>query len=188
MKVNYKHIADDELLKRFRQYNDKMAFGILFKRYLPLLLGTCKRYLKSPEDAEDLVMELYEKCADILKSSSEIEFLKTYLFVVAKNAALGKLRSKKILIEYQDIVKLEVEEEKNNQLILKNKKELDLLNGMKLLTQEQRLCVEHFYFKKMRYKQVAEVLGMDVKQVKTHLQNGKRMLKNYLLKSGNHEK
>lgn len=39
----------------------------------------------------------------------------------------------------------------------------------------------------MRYKQVAEVLEMDVKTVKTHLQNGNRMLKNYLLKTGNHE-
>lgn len=187
MSANYKHIADEELLKRFQQYNDNRAFGILYKRYLPLLLGTCKRYLNSPEDAEDLVMELYEKCSIILKSSNEIKFLKTYLFVIAKNAALGKLRSKKILIEYHDLVELEQEFEVDNQLIINNKKEIDLMNGMKLLSEEQRLCVDHFYFKKMRYKQVAEVLEMDVKTVKTYLQNGKRMLKNYLLKTGNHE-
>ena len=185
--ANYKHITNEELLKRFQQYNDKMAFGILYKSYLRLLLGTFTRYLKSPEDAEDLVMELYEKCLDILKSSNEIKFLKTYLFVIAKNAALGKLISKQILIEYHDLVKLEKEIEVDNQLIINNQKEIDLLNGMKFLTEEQRLCIVHFYFKKMRYKQVVEISGMDVKSVKTHLQNGKRMLKKYLLKIRNYE-
>lgn len=182
MNLKYRHIADQELLKRFQQDNDKEAFGILFKRYLPLLLGTCKRYLKSTEDAEDLVMELYEKCSVILKSNNEIKFIKTYLYVIAKNAAIGKLRSRKIMIEYQEMIKLEHEVEFDNNMIIKNKKEEDLMQGLKQLSIDQRMCIEHFYFKKMRYTQVAEVLKMDVKSVKTHLQNGKRMLKNYLLK------
>ncbi len=166
MSANYKHIADEELLKRFQQYNDDMAFGILYKRYLPLLLGICKRYLNSTEDAEDLVMELYEKCSIILKRSNEIKFIKAYLFVIAKNAALGKLRSKKISIEYYDLIKLEHDVSFGNQLIINDKKEIDLLNGMKLLTEEQRLCVDHFYFKKMRCYSIKHLLSFMVFSLK----------------------
>ncbi len=188
MNNDYKHIADGELLKRFQQDNDKKAFGILFKRYLPLLLGTCMRYLKSKEDAEDLVMELYEKSMKILKTNTEILRLKPFLFVVAKNAALGKLRTKKIMIEYQELVRIEIEEEVYNNFIIGNISEKDLNRAMDQLSENQRKCIELFYFKKMRYAEVSKALELSENAVKTNLQNGKRMLKMNLQKLTGHGK
>ena len=86
-----------------------------------------------------------------------------------------------------ELSKVVVKEESSNEFILNNITDSDLDKALSKLNAEQRNCIEHFYFKKMRYNKVAEVLNMDLKRVKTNLQNGKRMLKNYLLKNRNHE-
>ena len=38
-----------------------------------------------------------------------------------------------------------------------------------------------FYFSQKSYKEIAELTGFDLKQVKSHIQNAKRNLKNILI-------
>ena len=45
------------------------------------------------------------------------------------------------------------------------------------LNKEQRICVELFYLKQMSYHDIVKQTGFDFKQVKSHIQNGKRNLK-----------
>ena len=44
------------------------------------------------------------------------------------------------------------------------------------LKEEQQLCVKLFYFKKKRYKQIADETGFEMKKVKSYIQNGKANL------------
>jgi DNA-directed RNA polymerase specialized sigma24 family protein len=37
-----------------------------------------------------------------------------------------------------------------------------------------------FYFEKKSYKEIADLTGFSIKQVKSHIQNGKRNVKNNL--------
>jgi RNA polymerase sigma-70 factor (ECF subfamily) len=45
------------------------------------------------------------------------------------------------------------------------------------LKEEQRQCIELFYYQKMCYKEISEKLGLPEKKVKSFLQNGKRNLR-----------
>jgi RNA polymerase sigma-70 factor (ECF subfamily) len=45
------------------------------------------------------------------------------------------------------------------------------------LKAEQKECIQLFYFQNWSYRQIAEILHMDEKKVKSHLQNAKRNLK-----------
>jgi RNA polymerase sigma-70 factor (ECF subfamily) len=45
------------------------------------------------------------------------------------------------------------------------------------LKNEQKQCIQLFYYEKRCYQEIAEKLHMDEKKVKSHLQNGKRNLK-----------
>lgn len=45
------------------------------------------------------------------------------------------------------------------------------------LKTEQKTCVELFFLKKKSYNEVQEETGIDLKKVKSHIQNGKRNLK-----------
>ena len=61
-----------------------------------------------------------------------------------------------------------------------------LEEAVSALNEEQKICIELFYLKKQSYQDVAEIAGFTVNEVKSHIQNGKRNLKLYMMKK-NHE-
>jgi RNA polymerase sigma-70 factor (ECF subfamily) len=48
---------------------------------------------------------------------------------------------------------------------------------MKQLNEAQRRCVELFYLQRKTYQQVADEAGFTLGEVKSHIQNGKRNLR-----------
>ena len=56
--------------------------------------------------------------------------------------------------------------------------DLQALSGcIEELVDEQKACVTAFYLKKESYQQIAEQLKLELKKVKSYIQNGKRNLK-----------
>jgi RNA polymerase sigma-70 factor (ECF subfamily) len=45
------------------------------------------------------------------------------------------------------------------------------------LKQEQRICIQLFYLQKKSYEEVSQITQYSMKEVKSHLQNGRRNLK-----------
>jgi DNA-directed RNA polymerase specialized sigma24 family protein len=45
------------------------------------------------------------------------------------------------------------------------------------LKQEQRLCIQLFYIQKKSYEEITQITQYSLKEVKSHLQNGRRNLK-----------
>ena len=66
---------------------------------------------------------------------------------------------------------------------LKEKLLTDLEKSLPILKDEQRNCIEMFYLKDMSYKQIVEVTGMSLNEVKTNIQNGKLNLRKILSKN-----
>ena len=62
--------------------------------------------------------------------------------------------------------------------------EENLMVYLHKLNNKQRTCLDLMYFQKMTYKEIADETGLTLKEVKSHIQNGKRNLRN-LLSSGN---
>jgi RNA polymerase sigma-70 factor (ECF subfamily) len=60
-----------------------------------------------------------------------------------------------------------------------NESDLDkaLEDCIERLKDEQRECIRQFYFDNRCYNEIAADNGLDVKKVKSYLQNGKRNLK-----------
>jgi RNA polymerase sigma-70 factor (ECF subfamily) len=48
------------------------------------------------------------------------------------------------------------------------------------LKEDQRTCIELFYLKECSYQEIALVTGFSLNEVKSHIQNGKRNLKNII--------
>jgi RNA polymerase sigma-70 factor (ECF subfamily) len=48
---------------------------------------------------------------------------------------------------------------------------------LKKLNSEQRNCIKLFYLKSRSYREIAGILKIEEKKVKSHIQNGKRNLK-----------
>ena len=91
---NYKELTDQELLDRFYLSKDNQWLGFLLERYTLLLLGVCIKYLRNEEEARDCVQQVFLKAIDELQKY-KIHHLKAWIYLVAKNQCLMKLRSQK---------------------------------------------------------------------------------------------
>ncbi len=181
------HESDTELVSKYRNSGDNAYIGELFQRYTHLVYGVCMKYLKNQEESRDAVMDVFEKILVELKRH-EVENFKPWLYFVAKNHCLMKLRKETSLRTHRDGFKrfytdfMEFEDVSH---LLNGKADdtqvVDFLkSGVNELKDEQRFCIELFYFDNKSYQEVAEQTGYSLLQVKSFLQNGKRNLKIYL--------
>jgi RNA polymerase sigma factor (sigma-70 family) len=176
----YAHITDQELLDRFHADSNNEWLGILLQRYTLLLLGVCMKYLKNEEEAKDSVQQIFLKSITEL-AKYRVTYFKSWLYMVAKNHCLMKLRDKNINI---DIEKVHVAaEETQKQEHLDKDKVLNVMEDcLRDLSEEQKTCVTLFYLQKKSYNEIAGITGYNALQVKSYIQNGKRNLKNLVEK------
>lgn len=176
---HYKELSDQELLEHFYADHNNEWLGILLQRYTLLLLGVSMKYLKNEEEAKDSVQQIFLKVIQELQKY-KVEFFKSWLYMVAKNHCLMKLRERqgKITAEINDKLTTKPEEQTDLQAIADNEQTLELMElSLKELNHEQQQCVTLFYLQKKSYQEVSEETGYSLLQVKSHIQNGKRNLK-----------
>ena len=173
----YDDIDDKTLLARFHAEGDNAWLGILLERYTALLFGVCMKYLKHEEDARDSVQQIFLKVISEMHKY-EVEYFKSWLYMVAKNHCLMKLRDKKIYTAELNEQAMTRPDEKLLHAAKEREITLDRMESAMLkLNPEQRKAVEMFYFEKKSYQQIADEENISVMQVKSNIQNGKRNLR-----------
>jgi RNA polymerase sigma-70 factor (ECF subfamily) len=173
---------DPVLLEEYRNTGELKILGALYARYMSLVYGVCLKYLQNREDAGDAVMQIFEKLITEV-NRHEIQNFRSWLYVLSKNFCLMKLRSEKSgerrmnvwakeqpdSVEFfPDLHPLDAEDRDEHSA---------LLECIEKLKDEQRDCIRLFYYQNWSYRQIAEILHMEEKKVKSHLQNAKRNLK-----------
>jgi len=174
-----KRLSDMELVDLIKQDQSNQAMGELYERYSLILFGVGLKYMKNKMDAEDMVMQTFEKLTDKIKRS-DITSLKNWLYTVVKNECLMKLRQKKIPDTDIDKALLFVGDESESSLEeieLKETQLIHLESAIQQLKHEQKTCIELFYLKQCCYDTIAATTGFELKKVKSYIQNGKRNLK-----------
>jgi RNA polymerase sigma-70 factor, ECF subfamily len=179
---NIKHYSDQLLLEKYRDEKDQQFLAELYTRYTHLVYGVCMKYFKDPDDASDAVMNIYEKLSTDIHRHQIIKF-SAWLYVITKNHCLMELRSRKSQERRHDLW------QEDQQLFMES---MDFLHPIdedfdlhteqlrlciEQLKNEQKNCIELFYYHNKCYLEIAEELSLDEKKVKSHLQNGKRNLK-----------
>jgi len=176
---DYKELTDQELLEQFYADHDNEWLGILLQRYTLLLLGVCMKYLKNEDEAKDSVQQVFLKVIQELHKY-KVEYFKSWLYMIAKNHCLMRLREKqgKITAEINEKLTAQPEEETDRQLMVSNDRTLAIMEeALQELNPEQRQCVTLFYLEKKSYQEVSAATGFSLLQVKSYIQNGKRNLK-----------
>ena len=176
------HQEDIVLIRLYRSSSDVRYIGELYRRYAHLILGVCMKYLKNLADSEDAVMEIFEKLHLDLKKN-EVEHPKSWLYMVAKNHCLMKLRKAGLSVEFPEVMPHTPQYDDDFEDFENKEKLIQLLeNNMNHLKNEQRLCVELFYLKEKSYKEIVMSTGFSLNEIKSHIQNGKLNLKKMMTK------
>jgi RNA polymerase sigma factor (sigma-70 family) len=93
-KISSETVTDIELVEHYRQSNDLAVLGDLYSRYMDMVYGVCLKYLKEPENAQDSVMMIFEELI-IKLQKHEVDNFRSWLYTLAKNHCLMRLRSEK---------------------------------------------------------------------------------------------
>ena len=187
----HQQMTDGELLEHFNQDGDNAWLGILLERYTLLLLGVCMKYLKNEEEAKDGVQHVFLKAITELQKY-KVEYFKSWIYMVAKNHCLMKLRNRqgKYTADITDKVEamaLHNQHEEQWQYVEKEKTLEFMSIALSELSEEQKRCVTLFYLQKKSYQDIADATGFPLIKVKSYIQNGKRNLKISLDKKLNRE-
>jgi RNA polymerase sigma-70 factor (ECF subfamily) len=188
-------LSDQELLARYRLRGDVADLGVLYDRYLPEAFAVCRRYLAPPdEDAQDAVMQLFEHLVKALRTHAPDNF-PAWLHTTARNYCLMQLRARKragpsagpLLLTFPDATDVETAgarhllgEEATEEAEEKEARLQNLEAALAQLPPAQRRCLELFYLEKKCYRDIATETGLELNLVRSHLQNGKRMLRRQL--------
>ncbi|MEJ7588222.1 MAG: sigma-70 family RNA polymerase sigma factor [Ferruginibacter sp.] len=174
----YKHIDDSQLLQNFYTDKNNEWLGILLQRYTLLLLGVCMKYLKNEEEAKDCVQQVFLKVITELHKY-KVDYFKSWLYMVAKNNCLMKLRDKgKRPVEMNEQVLSTPDEGQDIKMFIEKEAVLTKMeSAIRLLNKEQLQCITLFYLEKKSYQDIAAQTGYSLLKVKSHIQNGKRNLK-----------
>ena len=172
---------DLALIEQYKSTGDLKVLGSLYERYFHLVYGVALKYLKNPEDSQDVVMAIFEKLIEDLKKH-EVTNFKSWLHVITRNFCLMKLRSAK---HKQEAKNVEFDSTGNMELSLPVHHEGERLeNDLQILEKcieelkgEQQASVKLFFIEQKCYKEIVDVTGFDLKKVKSYIQNGKRNLK-----------
>lgn len=188
MKEQEKHMSDQALLQQYRRTGQNRWLGLLFERYTLLVFGVCMKYMKHEEDARDCTQQTFEKAIQELEKY-EITFLKSWLYRVATNICLMKLRSKGIdTANLTDQLSETTGDEAMADMAIEKETLLRKMEqAMQLLNHEQRNCITLFYLNGLSYQQISDSTGYSILQVKSHIQNGKRNLKLRMQQMKHHE-
>lgn len=184
MKENSKYNnpdSDSDLLRRYKETGNLEILGELYTNYIHLVYGVCLKYLNDREESKDAVNKIFEKLI-IEIPKFEIQNFKSWLYVLTKNHCLMEIRrlktekkhfenfSSDYFMESTDISH-PIDEDSDEQI------ESQLKDCIEKLKEEQKQCIELFYYDSKCYKEISITLDIDENKVKSYIQNGKRNLK-----------
>lgn len=178
-------LSDADLLKKIKPQGDNEYLEILFNRYAHLLFLMCEKYLRNEADSKDAVMEILEKVISEIRVK-EVTNFRNWIYSVTKNHCLMKLRKDKQtkeLFQSENIFSKEfVESAYFLHPISEGSFEDDVIEkAIGVLKEDQRTCLQLFFFEKKSYNEIAQSTGFTLKKVKSNIQNGKINLKKLLL-------
>lgn len=90
---------DTELIVELKK-GDALAFDKLFHLYSDRLYWFSKRILKNKEDSEEIVQDVFLKIWEQRAKIDEFKSFKSYLFTIAYNSIISKIRNKEVQQSY----------------------------------------------------------------------------------------
>ena len=174
---------DEALLKRYRQSGDLAVLAELFQNYSQMIYYVCYRYLEDSEQSKDAVMQIFEELINKV-NRQEIKQFSSWLYVLSRNYCLMQLRSAKKMqyttldefMEFEDVLHHEYE---NKEIKLTG-----LEHCMEKLPEAQKQSINLFFLNEKCYKEITDITGYTLNEVKSYIQNGKRNLKICMEKNG----
>lgn len=155
------------------------AYGFLVDRYKDLVFGLIYRLLQHKEETEEASQDVFVKAFHALSSFKGEASFKTWLYRIAYNTAISRLRKKNIKLTSinEDIMEaVEPVVDDALKLLAEREKKATLENGLSKLAATDRAILLLYYWEEMNINEVAESMGLTNSNVKIKLMRARKKL------------
>lgn len=161
-------LSDDELVRiaKLQLPYVTTAYETIFHRYHKKLLQICFRYLKSAEEAEETVNDTLLIVFNKINQFEERAKFRTWLYKIAHNQALTRLRKKQAEhVELNEALpEIEKHEEQSQQEHTNEQQQLNKL--LDLLSLEERSIVVFRMTGNLEFSEISQILDVKLSAVK----------------------
>jgi RNA polymerase sigma factor (sigma-70 family) len=162
-------LASDERLIELTRAGQQAAFETLVARYHARLLAFCRHMLRSREDAEDVLQEVFAAAFNAIMADSRPINARPWLYRIARNRSLNHLRrSTTIGVDSMDTQFADAGQSTSEKAHKREEFRL-LLDDIGRLPETQRSALVLREMDALSYEQIAEAMDTTVPSVKSLL-------------------
>src|SRR4051794_19485678 len=154
----------DERLAILAGAGDERALELLYERHSGALMSFCRHLLGTREEAEDVLQQTFVRALGALRSGTEPEHLRAWLFTIARNRALSVLGARREVAS--DAIDAVVDTEGLAEAVERRSELRALLADIACLPEPQRAALLLAELEDFPQRRIAEVLGTSESRVK----------------------
>lgn len=154
---------------------DLLSFERLVRLYEKKLLRVVGRIIYDPYVCEEVVQDVFVSIYQSLESIDVERPFAPYLYTVAKNASISRLRAKKrakeVLLDDSLSSSVNIENE-----YIDLEERVRIQKALSTLPDKYQTPIRLYYFQDVSYEKIAHILDVPVNTVRTHLKRAKKLL------------
>ena len=165
---------------------DESAFSEVIDIYRESLIFFINRYIGNLSVSEEIAEDCFVALVVYPRRYNFKTSLKTYLFTIARNKAIDRIRKSKrvVLVEDEALDVLSDEYEQFEKEIFRNEEKRILHTSIKELNDDYRTVLHLVYFEGMSNGEAAKIMKKSVKQIENLVYRAKLRLREILEKRG----
>ncbi len=174
---------DKKLYRRFLN-GDNESFELIINKYMEKIIYFIYKFVKSMDVAEDIAQDVF---VYILMNKEKYDpkySLKAYLYTIAKSKSLNYIKRENKITYLQDNQYIFNEQEIEDAIFDKEQSQ-KLKIAIDSLPEPQNQIIYLVDIEELSYKEIGEILGISLSQVKTLIYRGRKKLKKILMKEVN---
>lgn len=174
--------ADAELVRACLS-GDQKAFETLVRKYEKPIYNLALRMLKDRDDAADVAQTVFVKAYQKLDSFDESHEFFSWVYRIAINESINFKKRTKRLDEYESGVSAALQanqEQAHGAEVLRD----EMIDAIERLTMDYQMVIVLRHFHDFSYEEMAEVLSVPEKTVKSRLFTARQQLKEILATKG----
>ena len=174
--------VEANLIKSCMQ-QDPTAQKVLYDKYSDLFYAICLRYLKSPMDAEDALVESFYKIFSKISQFKDEGSFEGWMKRIVVNECLMKIRKSSNLNLHVDID--QAYNVSSEETIISDMNYKELLSLMNELPNGYRTVFNLYVIEGFKHREIAETLGISINTSKSQLILAKKKMREIFKKKHN---
>lgn len=170
-------LDERKTIEALRQ-GDREAFDALFRAYYePLCNYACSMTDGDMDEAEDIVQDRFFKLWEKREALDIAYSIKSYMYKMVHNACLNRIRNEKIRTQYKEYNALSLEQNLENPLEEGFEVHEHIQKAIAALPDQCRHVFELNRYEDLKYREIADQLGISIKTVENHIGKALRLLR-----------